>query len=234
MLLLFDIDGTLLLTERAGVQAMQEAGRALYGERFSLEKIDLAGRLDPHIWRDGLARIGMDPSEELHARFQSEYERALVTRLRARPTARALPGVLALLAHLRGLEDTTLGLVTGNYAATGSIKLRAAGIDPAWFPVAAWGGDGDHRRELPPVAMRRFAERAGRPIDAARVVVIGDTPSDIDCAHASGCRAVAVATGPSFTAAALLAHEPDLLLEDLSDGQPLLTWLESLRSAARA
>jgi phosphoglycolate phosphatase-like HAD superfamily hydrolase len=234
MLLLFDIDGTLLLTERAGVQAMQQAGRELFGERFTLEHVSLAGRLDPLIWRDGMLAAGFAADEEQHARFQVAYERALVTRLRTRPTARALPGVLALLEHLRGLEDTTLGLVTGNYAATGSIKLRAAGIDPAWFPVAAWGGDGAHRRELPPVAMRRFAERAGRPIDAARVVVIGDTPSDIDCAHASGCRAVAVATGPSFTAAALLPHEPDLLLEDLSDSRPLLTWLESLRSAARA
>jgi phosphoglycolate phosphatase-like HAD superfamily hydrolase len=233
VLLLFDIDGTLLLTERAGVQAMQAAGRALYGERFSLEKVDLAGRLDPHIWRDGLAQIGLEPSEELHASFQSAYERALEERLRARPTARALPGVLALLEHLRGLDDTTLGLVTGNYAATGSLKLRAAGIDPAWFPVAAWGGDGAHRRELPPVAMRRFAERAGRAIAAEHVVVIGDTPSDVDCARANGCRGVAVATGPSFSSAELRAHEPDLLLEDLSDSATLLTWLQDVRASAR-
>lgn len=230
MLLLFDIDGTLLLTERAGVRAMQEAGRALHGESFSLEHVDLAGRLDPLIWRDGLASAGLVPDEELHTRFRAAYADALGRRLRAHPTARTLPGVLALLELLRGMEDTTLGLVTGNYAETGSIKLRAAGIDPVWFPVTAWGADGDHRRELPRVAMQRFTRHAGRPIPPERVVVIGDTPSDIDCAHANGCLAVGVATGPSFSLEALRAHGPDLLLEDLSDPEGLLGWLADARS----
>lgn len=232
MLILFDIDGTLLLTERAGVQAMQQAGRELYGERFTLEHVSLAGRLDPLIWRDGMLAAGLDADEEQHARFQRAYALALAERLRVRPTARALPGVLELLDHLRTLEDTTLGLVTGNYAETGTIKLRAAGIDPAWFDFNAWGGDGAHRRELPPLAMRRYASKLGRAIAPERVVVIGDTPSDIDCARASGCRAVAVATGPSFTAADLRAHEPDLLLEDFAESASLLDWLARCRASS--
>jgi phosphoglycolate phosphatase len=230
MLLLFDIDGTLLLTERAGVQAMQKAGRELHGERFTLEHVSLAGRLDPLIWRDGMLAAGLEVDEEQHARFQRAYALALAERLRARPTARALPGVLALLAELRALDGTALGLVTGNYAETGTIKLRAAGIDPEWFLDNAWGGDGGHRRELPPVAMRRHAARVGRAIAPERVVVFGDTPSDIDCAHANGCLAVAVATGPSFTAAELSAHEPDLLLEDLTQSGALLEWLAARRA----
>lgn len=234
MLLLFDIDGTLLLTERAGVLAMQEAGQALYGERFSLEHVSLAGRLDPLIWRDGLAAAGIEADEQKHARFQDAYARALGERLRARPTARALPGVLPLLAHLRGLQDTTLGLVTGNYAETGTIKLRAAGLDPGWFPVRAWGADGAHRRDLPPVAMQRYQLHAGRSIAPERVVVIGDTPGDIDCARANGCLAVAVATGPAYTLDELRAHEPDLLLEDLSDATRLLDWLGARRDGEAA
>jgi phosphoglycolate phosphatase-like HAD superfamily hydrolase len=158
----------------------------------------------------------------------------LEERLRTRPTARALPGVLPLLEALRGLADTTLGLVTGNYAETGTIKLRAAGLDPAWFPVAAWGGDGGHRRELPAVAIERFRRHAGRPIDPERVVVIGDTPSDIDCARANDCIAVAVGTGPSFTLEELRSHEPDLLLEDLRDVERVLDWLTERRNGGNA
>ena len=156
----------------------------------------------------------------------------LIRFLRTQPTARALPGVLDLLERLRGLEDTTLGLVTGNYAETGAIKLRAAGIEPAWFPVGAWGADGAHRRELPPVAMRRYLAHAGREIAPERVVVIGDTPADVDCARASGCVAVAVATGPSFSLEELRSHGPDLLLEDLSDVGRLLEWIDGRRGPA--
>jgi phosphoglycolate phosphatase-like HAD superfamily hydrolase len=211
---------------------MQQAGRALHGVGFSLAQVSLAGRLDPLIWRDGLALAGLEPDDDLHARFRAAYAEALELRLRTRPTARALPGVLDLLERLRGLEGTTLGLVTGNYAETGAIKLRAAGIDPAWFPVGAWGADGAHRRELPPVAMRRYLAHAGCEIAPERVVVIGDTPADIDCARASGCVAVAVATGPSYTLDELRSHEPDLLLEDLSDTARVLAWLDARRVPA--
>ena len=228
MLLLFDIDGTLLLSQRAGVKAMQAAGQALLGPRFSLERIDLAGRLDPLIWRDGMAAAGLEPSEELHQSFRAAYLAALEERLRANPTARALNGVEALLGRLRERRDTTLGLVTGNYPETGALKLRAAGLDPAWFPVTAWGSDGATRRDLPRVAMQRYRDHAGHAIDAAEVVVIGDTPADIDCARANGCRVVAVASGPSFAPDDLRAHGPDLLLEDLSDGEPFLRWLAGL------
>jgi phosphoglycolate phosphatase-like HAD superfamily hydrolase len=78
--------------------------------------------------------------------------------------------------------------------------------------------------------MQRFRQLAGQAIAPGRVVVIGDTPGDIDCARASGCVALAVATGPSFTADELRAHEPDLLLEDLSDVSGLLDWLRALRA----
>jgi len=230
MLLLFDIDGTLLLSDRAGVHAMQAAGRALHGERFSLERVSMAGRLDPLIWADGMVQAGLEPSEELHARFRAAYTEALVQRLRERPTARALPGVLALLDRLRAMQDTTLGLLTGNYAETGSIKLRAAGIDPSWFPITAWGSDGGHRRDLPPVALERYLAHTGRAIAPERVVVLGDTPGDIDCARANGCLSVAVATGPSYSIDDLRAHAPDLLIEDLSDTDGLLDWLRTRRN----
>lgn len=214
MLVLFDIDGTMLQTERAGVASMLEAGKELFGEHFSFEGIPVAGRLDILIWRD-LARMNrIDDHAENHDRFRARYGRALAERLARDPTARALPGVVALVDALHQRSDLSLGLLTGNYPETGRLKIASAGIDPDRFRVAAWGIDGDSRRDLPPVAIRRHHETLGRPIAAERVLIIGDTPHDVDCAKHHGCRVIAVATG-SFSVDELAACGPDLTVPNL-------------------
>jgi phosphoglycolate phosphatase-like HAD superfamily hydrolase len=224
MLILFDIDGTLLLSNGAGVRAMTAAGRAVVGPHFTLDGVEVAGRLDPLIWADAAAAAGLDGADGLHEEFRSTYARLLDEHFRTK-SARALPGVAALVARLRDLDGVTIGLLTGNYPETGRLKLLAAGLDPDAFAVAAWGCDGSSRRDLPHVAMARFRERTGRAIDPARVVIIGDTPHDIDCAKAAACKVIGVATGPSFAAEDLRTHGPDLLVDDLSDTEGLVRWL---------
>ena len=100
-----------------------------------------------------------------------------------------------------------------------------AGLQVFFFVVNAWAGDAPDRRGLVPVAMRRFAERTGAPVAGERVVIIGDTPADIDCAHASGARCLAVATG-HFSADTLRAAGADLVADDLRDTERLLAWIE--------
>lgn len=227
VLVLFDIDGTLLLTDRAGSKAMHEAGRRVVGPHFTLEHVEFAGRLDPLIWADGAAAAGILDDGEIHERFRATYAEALARRLRESPSAHTLAGVDALIDRLRRWDQATLGLLTGNYPETGRIKLEAAGLDPAHFPVTAWGTEGASRRDLPRVAMTRYAEHAGRAIHPRHVVVIGDTIHDVDCAHHNGCLAIGVASGPAFDLEDLRAHAPDLLLEDLTDADRILTWMDA-------
>lgn len=228
MLILFDVDGTLLLSSSQGAKAMQEAGKRVVGDHFTLEGVEFAGRLDPLIWADGIARSGGDGDERLHDDFRAAYGEALARRLAPRGVAHALPGVPALLDALEARPHTTLGLLTGNYPETGRVKLEAAGIDPARFAVPVWGTDGPDRRSLLPVGLDRYEALHGHALGPERVVVVGDTVHDIDCAHANGCVALAVATGPSYARADLEAHHPELLLDDLMDAPRILRWLDRL------
>jgi phosphoglycolate phosphatase-like HAD superfamily hydrolase len=225
MLVLFDIDGTLLLTHRAGLRAMAIAGERLFGAGFGLEGVDFAGRLDPLIWADAARASGVDDPDAHHDAFRAHYATALDELFEAEALSTMLPGVGDLVAALEEQAGVTLGIVTGNYPETGRAKLAAAGLDPVRFPVSAWGSDGMGRRDLPPVAMERYEAHVGRPIDPQRVVIIGDTPHDVDCARANGCRSIAVATGPAYTIADLKEHAPDLAVDDLSATERLLDWI---------
>ncbi len=230
MLILFDIDGTLLRSEGAGMAAMVDAGRAIFGADVSIEGIPVAGRLDPLIMADMLARIGVEPGAGVMAAFRARYAQELCERLvHPTTTVRAMPGVHELVAALAELPAlATLGLLTGNFAETGRAKIRSCGFDPAWFPIGVWGDDSPStpptRNDLPGVAMARYRQLAGRAIEPRRVVVIGDTPHDVACARTHGCRCLAVATGRSSVEELQLAGA-DLAVEDLADTKAVLEWL---------
>ena len=224
MLILFDIDGTLLVTQRAGTQSMLAAARELFGDHFTFDGVAVGGRLDPLIWADVARANGIEDPAAHHDRFRATYLRHFQERLARDPTVTALPGVTELIEALLQEPDTCLGLLTGNYPETGRMKIEAAGLDLDSFAVAVWGVDGANRRELPVVAMERYATHTGRTIEPRDVVIIGDTLHDIDCAKANGCRSLAVATGVC-TAAELAAQEPDLLVDDLSDTSSILAWV---------
>ena len=227
MLILFDIDGTMLLTKGAGITAMERAGRELFGDGFGFGSIETAGRLDGLIWADLADANGVEATDGNHARFRARYAQHLHGLLAVERIATALPGVAALIEALSSWPHAALGLLTGNYPETGRLKLVAAGYEPDGFRVAAWGTDGPNRRALPPVAMARHAEIAGSPIAAQRVVIIGDTPHDIDCAKHNACRSIGVSTG-AFDRRRLADDGADLALDDLSDTQRVLDWLRSI------
>ena len=195
MLILFDVDATLITTSRAGVAAMGLAGRALFDATFDESRVEYAGRLDPLIIQDLLRTHGHPDTSAGVAVFRGEYARQLDRLLSATHQALACPGVLELLKMVEASPDLMMGLLTGNFPETGAIKLRAAGIDPDRFPIQVWGCDSPHdppaRDHLTPVALGRYAKHTGQEIEPHRVVVVGDTPHDVACAHAIGCRSLA-------------------------------------------
>ncbi len=227
MLILFDIDATLIRTGGLGIKAMGIAGRAMFGPGFDERRVDYAGRLDPLIITDLMRAHGVPNDAMTMTAFRAAYRAHLEALLRD-GTGRTCPGVPELLARLRRNAGVTLGLLTGNFPETGRIKLKACGIDADDFAVSAWGDESPHlppaRDHLPPVAMRRHAERTGTPVDPRRVVVIGDTPADVGCARAHGCRSLGVGTG-HFAPQLLRDAGADLAVEDLSDTDSIERWL---------
>ena len=186
----------------------------------------MAARSIPGSSGQAAGRLGHDDPSHLHPEFRDAYLAELARALdqgEQRPIL--LPGVLAALASFRDDPTATLGLVTGNYARAVPLKLRAAGIDPAQFVVGAFGDDAPTRPDLVRLAMEQWRARGANP-DPRRVVVIGDTPRDIDCAKKNGCRAIAVATG-RHTVEQLQGGGADLVLPDLTG---LMAELDSIWS----
>ena len=155
MLVLFDIDGTLLHSLSAGIHAMSSAIRELHAAEADFARVDVHGRLDTLIWRD-LGRLhGFATDDAAHVRFKECYSGHLERRLAERNTVEAMPGAHALVDAACAVPGITPGLLTGNYERTGRLKVRHAGIDPDRFVVNAWGDDGPDRRSLVPVAIDR-------------------------------------------------------------------------------
>jgi phosphoglycolate phosphatase len=234
MLILFDIDATLITTSRAGMAAMEDAGRELFGPAFTTEKTEFAGRLDPLILADLLRDNGLEVTPAAVAAMRDGYRRLLPLKLKERKCS-ACPGVQDLLARLRGREGLVLGLLTGNFADTGQVKLRACGVDPEQFAIRVWGDESPHpkpsRDHLPEIGIKRYRASVG-PIEARRVTIIGDTPHDVACARAHGCRSLGVGTG-MHAPEVLLRAGADHALKDLSQTDTVLEWLIGSPSEAR-
>ena len=217
-LVLFDIDGTLLLTDGAGRRAIHRALIEVFGDTGPADhRFD--GKTDPQIVRE-LMRVVGHADTHIDARMQTLFDR-YVTHLRDElcdPSyaPRALPGVLELLDALDARDDVVLGLLTGNLAAGARAKLQAVGIDPDRFLVGAYGSDHELRPELPAIAQQRARETLGIDVWGADVVVVGDTPADVQCGRGIGARAIGVATG-HYPVDALAEHGAVAVFADLTD-----------------
>jgi len=219
-LVLFDIDGTLLLSGGAGRRALIRVLAATIGDEGVFDRVRFDGKTDPQIIAELLREAGHAAGaiETLIDPLGAEYLRLLERELTAidapRPTL--MPGVVEVLDRLEANAAVALGLLTGNIAAGAALKLRAAGLDPARFRVAAYGSDSAHRPDLPAIAAQRARTIFGRVPGGKEVVIVGDTPADMTCGQAIGARAIGVATG-SYTVEDLrLAGAADVF-DDLSD-----------------
>jgi phosphoglycolate phosphatase-like HAD superfamily hydrolase len=200
VLLLFDIDGTLLQRATdAHRDAIHEALRKVHGVRDPVHQAgpEVAGRTDTEIARLLLVAAGVsarridERADAVRIAACEAYARLVPADLSAHVT----PGFGDLLEALAARGRDRLALVTGNYEAIARLKLRAAGLG-GFFPSGQGGFGSDHeqRAELPRIARRRAGDDT--PWPCRSTVVIGDTPRDIACARADGVRVLAVATGP--------------------------------------
>jgi phosphoglycolate phosphatase-like HAD superfamily hydrolase len=196
---------------------MNLAFERLHGHQQALEGVPIAGRTDRAIVTDIMQRIGVEASDATIGALHDEYIACLRTEIR-RPVAHpclVLPGVTALLDALDAQPGIVTALLTGNFERGAEIKLRHFDI---WerFQFGAFGDRHTDRRALVPVAVARAREAGHVADDPDRIVIIGDTPNDVDCAKAYGARVIAVATGP-FDRVALDAAGADLTVETLED-----------------
>ncbi len=229
MLILYDIDMTLLATDHIGIDLLRDAGDEAFGEGFCVEGIRFGGCLDPDIIARMLVQNQVEACAENIQLMRTGYARRLERYFETPNWSRALPGAIELVeATMRMESSPAIGVLTGNFQETGVLKLRAAGFDPDWFTVNAWG-DGSsiwppHRSHLPPVAMERYRALKGVEIEPGSVIVIGDTEHDVACARENGCRSLAVATGHD-SRCTLQSAGADLVVDDLQETGELVEWI---------
>ena len=193
MLLLFDIDGTLLLrASREHAEALRESLVRVYGAHVS-QRVPAAGRTDTAIARDlaALAGVSSEDFDAGLADFMASCTELYAQRCPTSLSEHLAPGMGELLEQLRERGDIRFSLVTGNYETVARLKLERAGIG-RFFPAGqgAFGSDSEHRDLLPALARARADEHPRE-----RTILIGDTPLDVACARADGVRVLAVATG---------------------------------------
>ena len=223
-LVLFDIDGTLLLSDGAGRRAIHRALIEIFGDTGPADhRFD--GKTDPQIVRELMRSVGHDDAhiDERMEELFTRYVTCLREELRdPAHHAAALPGVPELLDALAQRDDVTLGLLTGNLVDGARAKLEAVGIDPDLFRVGAFGTDDELRPRLPEIAQRRARDVLGIEVPGSHVVIIGDTPADVECGRGIGARAIGVATG-RYSTDELTSHGAIAVFENLVDTAAVIT-----------
>lgn len=227
-LVLFDIDGTLLIAgDRGHGRALLDAFRETYGLEPDTEGISFAGMLDAQITREMIRRHPVDHDHleariaEMMARMGELYEQYLAGRSLV---DRLLPGA----AEAVGASDAsgwTSGSLTGNARRVAELKLGAAGLGHI-ARIGAFGDTAEDRGHLVDAAWESAEVHLGVRYDARQTVLVGDTPRDIAAARHANAGVVAVATG-RFDVDELARFEPDALLEDLSDTGAFVDAVES-------
>jgi phosphoglycolate phosphatase len=222
--LLWDIDGTLVTTGGVGRRAVERAFERQHARRDACARIRFDGMTDRSITRLGLEAIGVEPTDAaidaVLATYVEELRAELV--LSTRESYRVHAGVEAALAAAkqRGMAQ---GLGTGNIVEGARLKLEHVGLYHH-FDFGGFGSDHELRVELIRLGAERGAKQLGQAREACRIVVIGDTPKDVDAARGIGAESLGVGTG-SFSAEQLREHGATYAFADLSEPAALAALL---------
>ena len=217
--ILFDIDGTLLYAKGLGRPAFAEAFQEAYGIVADFSDISFVGATDTAIIRDLAAQFGVASTPDREEHFFIALTERLDPRLRADNAIHVYPGVATFLTALTD-RGTILGVVTGNIRATAWSKLIHANLAPH-FSFGSYACDHANRDELARLACERARQRG-----AVARLLVGDTPKDIQAAHAAGLPCLAVATG-WISAADLRAAGADAVVDDFTQLETLMPLIES-------
>jgi len=220
-LVLFDIDGTLLLTGGAGKIAFERAFEELYGIPDAWGDIAPDGKTDPIIFEEIFQRaLNRKPTDEEHETLKLRYSQYFRPALLEATNFRLMPGIPELLRLLRQRKGVLSGLATGNFEMTAWLKLERGGIRP-YFGFGGFGSDSRDRLRLTEKAIERAKDLTGEEPARNAVFVVGDTPHDVQAGKALGLKTVAVATG-KLPAAELERSKPDFLFENFSRPQEFM------------
>ena len=232
LLVLWDIDDTMTRSAHtSGVAGgpLLQAVSDVVGRPISKQGCSFGGKTDTANVRALLAANaveldGPEAQADVEQRVFQALPRVMVAGVAdGRFKYEALPGVQALIAELQSRPGVVQGLLTGNLEGCCPVKLGAAGIDHSIFPLGAFGDSAD-RNTLLPVAVAKYESLIGKSISPDQIVLIGDTPADVECAATHGARCLAVASG-SYDRAALEATNATFCVDDLSDVQTVLGFL---------
>jgi phosphoglycolate phosphatase len=217
--ILFDIDGTLLITGGAGASSWRLAFQELYGIPADIGQFTDTGMTDSEVGRKTFeAVLHREPERKEFTRLLERRLHYLHETVEDSSDYRVLPGVETLLAEL--IETGyLLGLVTGNTEAAAHIKLHRARLN-RFFSFGGYGSDSADRGELTRVALKRASLVYGETVAAGQAIAVGDTPLDVTGAHAAGIRCVGVGSH-HFTAEQLRDAGADYAIASLEDGLPL-------------
>jgi phosphoglycolate phosphatase len=229
-LILFDIDGTLLVIDTLADMAFRTMTKEVYGVECSFKEINYAGMTDPRILEEVLKLRGIDDET-----IRNRYDEAIVNYCSyfdhfARGNSyhvTVYPGVIPLLTALQQMPGLQIAILTGNLEYTGWKKLELAGIRQ-YFPFGAFGSDSKVRSELVGIAIARAKAKYGVTFKNKNIVIIGDSPHDVLCGKPYGVTSIAVATGHS-SAEELNRYEPDFVFRDLGDYEQVL---EAIKKSA--
>jgi phosphoglycolate phosphatase-like HAD superfamily hydrolase len=213
-LVLFDIDGTLVHTGGAGMEAFRQTFAEEFGAHGGIEKMKFAGRTDVSLVREFFGLHNIPATPENFSRFFEQYVFRLDHVLAHNHTA-ICPGVREFISSLESLpQPPVLGLLTGNIRLGAEIKLRHFGL---WETFATGGFADDHeeRDQIAVAAHKRAVRALKAELRGEEILVIGDTPFDIRCGRAISAKVLAVATGGA-TLEELKNHKPDWAVKDLT------------------
>jgi phosphoglycolate phosphatase len=217
--LLFDIDGTLIISGGAGAASWRMAFDELYGIPAEIGEFTDTGMTDPDVGRQTfVAVLHRQPSRVEFAKLLERRLHYLYETVADSTSYRVLDGVEELLPQLLA-EGYLLGVVTGNLEAAAHIKMHRAKLN-RYFSFGGYGSDSTDRGELTRIALSRAALVYGEDVDPHQCLVIGDTPHDAEGAHAAGIACVGVASH-NFDADQLKAGGADYVIASLTEGLPL-------------
>lgn len=215
---LFDVDGLLISTGGAGTQAWQHAFERLHGIPADIGQFTEAGMTDPDVGRQTFVRVlGREPTEREMGRLFGAYLDRLTQEVERSTGYRVMPGVEVLLPRLVE-AGMLLGIVSGAMEAAAHIKLERARLN-RFFSFGGYGSDSADRVELTRLAIERCGRLHGHALDPARMLVVGDTPRDVEAGRGVGAVTVGVATG-KYTVEQLEAAGADFVLATLESPLP--------------
>jgi len=216
---LFDIDGTLLVTGGAGGVAWRRAFGELHGVDVDVAEHTDAGMTDPEIaaivFREVIGREG---TQEERAKAIGCYLKHLPATVTESAAYRVMPGIEELLDRLID-GGLLLGLVTGNIEAAAHIKLARAHLN-RFFSFGGYGSDSADRTEVTRTALARGALVSGGTLADGACIAVGDTPRDVKAGHGAGIKVVGVATG-SYSIDQLRESGADWAIETVEANFPL-------------